>query len=153
VGSDDGKLYALDAATGNLKWSYQTGGEVASAPAVAGDLVFFGSYDHKIYALNTADGGLVWSYLTGGWVVSSPAVVNGVLYVGSYDHFVYAVGTIQDIQDQTGYPDLFIVIVSGGLIVALILVGIVYWRKRQEERFFGKYFRSNRNIMVKHDES
>jgi outer membrane protein assembly factor BamB len=34
VGSLDGKLYALNAATGELEWSYATGGEIVSVPSV-----------------------------------------------------------------------------------------------------------------------
>ncbi len=103
-------------------------------------MLFFGSYDGKIYALNSADGSFVWSYQTGDWVVSSPAVVNGVLYVGSYDHFVYAIGAINNTQDQTGYPTMLIMILTVGLIAVLIVVGILYWRKRKADKFFGKYF-------------
>jgi hypothetical protein len=40
VGSDDGRLYALDAATGQEKWSFKTYGEVYSSPAVAGGMVY-----------------------------------------------------------------------------------------------------------------
>jgi hypothetical protein len=35
VGSHTGNLYALDAATGALKWQAALGGEIASSPAVA----------------------------------------------------------------------------------------------------------------------
>ena len=51
VGSDDHKVYALDAATGHLRWTYTTGGAV-SGPAVAGGTVYVGSGDHKVYALD-----------------------------------------------------------------------------------------------------
>jgi outer membrane protein assembly factor BamB len=46
-------LYALDAATGHVRWTYTTAGPV-SAPAVAGGTVYVGSYDGKIYALYAA---------------------------------------------------------------------------------------------------
>ena len=92
VGSGDNNIYALNASTGTVVWSYTTGGDVASSPAVADDMVFAGSYDGKVYALNASNGALWWSYLTGDMVVSSPAVANGVVYVGSYDHVVYAFG-------------------------------------------------------------
>ena len=35
MGSGDGHLYALDAASGHLAWRFQTGGRVRSSPAVA----------------------------------------------------------------------------------------------------------------------
>jgi len=51
VGSDDWFIYALNASTGGLLWSYETGGNVHSAPTVVGDVVYFGSWDNSIYAL------------------------------------------------------------------------------------------------------
>ena len=82
VGSTDGKVYALKASTGVLLWSYTTGGEVDSSPAVANGVVYFGSWDYNVYALNASTGALLWSYATGYQVVpSSPAVANGVVYI------------------------------------------------------------------------
>ena len=53
VGSDDGKLYALDAVTGALKWSYFTRrGLIQSSPAVANGVVYIGSTDHNVYAFH-----------------------------------------------------------------------------------------------------
>jgi outer membrane protein assembly factor BamB len=90
VGSDDGKVYALNASTGALVWNYTTGGYVYSSPAVAGGIVYVGSLDYKVYALNASTGALVWNYTTGSYVYSSPAVANGIVYVGSMDYKVYA---------------------------------------------------------------
>ena len=52
VGSIDGKVYALDAGDGSLKWQYNTGGSVASSLTVSDGLVYVGSYNNKIYAIN-----------------------------------------------------------------------------------------------------
>jgi outer membrane protein assembly factor BamB len=56
VGSDDGNVYALKAATGVKLWSFLTGGDVYSSPAVANRVVYFGSEDGNVYALNAATG-------------------------------------------------------------------------------------------------
>jgi outer membrane protein assembly factor BamB len=90
VGSDDAKVYALNASTGALLWSYTTGGYVYSSPAVASGVVYVGSLDDKVYALNASTGAYKWSYKTGNWVASSPAVASGIVYVGSTDGKVYA---------------------------------------------------------------
>ncbi len=74
VGSDDNKIYCLDASTGALVWSYTTGGIVRSPPAVASGVVFAGSNDGKVYALNANTGALVWNRTN----VDSPAAVGGV---------------------------------------------------------------------------
>jgi outer membrane protein assembly factor BamB len=75
-----------------LLWSYTTGSEVHSSPAVANGVVYIGSADHNLYALNASTGAKLWSYTTGSEVYSSPVVVNGMVYVGSLDHKVYAFG-------------------------------------------------------------
>jgi outer membrane protein assembly factor BamB len=90
VGADNG-LYALNASTGELLWSYPTGGGIAFfSPAVANGVVYVGSYsDDAVYALKASTGELLWSYVTG-TVESSPAVANGVVSVGSYSDRLYA---------------------------------------------------------------
>ncbi len=114
VGSDDGNLYAIDAATGQAKWKFGTGGPVRATPAVAGGIVYAGSYDGFFYAVDAAAGTEKWKFavpgekkfevrgLHGGlpraqvvpdfWdlYLSSPAVVDGVVYVGCGDGACYA---------------------------------------------------------------
>ena len=90
MGSEDNRVYALDASTGDLIWSYETGDRVNSSPAVSGGVVYVGSEDNRVYALDASTGDLIWSYETGDWVNSSPAVSGGVVYVGSSDNHVYA---------------------------------------------------------------
>ncbi len=46
-------MYALDATTGDVRWSYRTGNEIFSSPVVSGNIVYIGSEDGKLYALNT----------------------------------------------------------------------------------------------------
>jgi hypothetical protein len=89
----------LDTLTGSYIWSYTTGNDVFSSPAVADGRVYVGSYDNKVYALNALTGALVWSYTTGYYVFSSPAVADGRVYVGSEDGKVYAFGPSQLIHD------------------------------------------------------
>jgi outer membrane protein assembly factor BamB len=83
-------FFALNATTGAKNWSFLTGGEVHSSPAVAGDIVYVGSYDDKVYAFNATTGAKIWEYLTGSDIFSSPAVVDGVVYIGSNDNNLYA---------------------------------------------------------------
>lgn len=85
VGSDDGCVYALDAANGTLIWNYSTGGPVQSSPAVVGGVVYIGGYhSHAVFALNAYTGALVWSSPTDSIYpneISSTAVANGLVYV------------------------------------------------------------------------
>src|SRR6478672_6094771 len=51
VGSQDGRLYALDARTGRERWSFQTAGKIKGGAAFADGTVFVGSYDGRVYAI------------------------------------------------------------------------------------------------------
>ena len=93
IGSDDLKVYCLNASTGTHIWNYTTGSPVSSSPAVADGKVYVGSDDNKTYCLNASTGAYIWSYTTGWNVRSSPAVADGKVYVGSFDGKVYAFGS------------------------------------------------------------
>jgi outer membrane protein assembly factor BamB len=82
----------VDSLTGSFQWSYTTGGDILSSPAVANGVVYVGSNDNKIYALDAKTGAFLWSYITGAWIESSPAVVDGRVYVDSRDGKLYAFG-------------------------------------------------------------
>lgn len=88
-GSTDKRLYALDA-RGLFLWSFTAGDNIATRPAVAGDVVIFGSEDRRVYALNADTGALRWQAETGAAVVSSPAVAGTLVLIGSDDGIVYA---------------------------------------------------------------
>ncbi|MGH2565240.1 MAG: PQQ-binding-like beta-propeller repeat protein, partial [Ginsengibacter sp.] len=86
----DNNMYAFDAATGQVLWTFTTGLSIESSPAVADGILYFGSDDHYIYALDALTGQLKWKYQTGFNTSSSPTIVNGVLYTGSDDNNLYA---------------------------------------------------------------
>jgi outer membrane protein assembly factor BamB len=114
VGSSDGKLYAIDRATGSERWQFAAKGPIPSSPAVHRGLVYFSSLDGKVYAVDTETGKERWSFATLGErrftapgihgamprtermpdpfdvFLSSPTVANGVVFIGSGDQHVYA---------------------------------------------------------------
>jgi hypothetical protein len=125
VGSEDGNVYALNAASGVELWKYTTGIGVISSPAVVGGVVYIGSDDDNVYALNATSGTYIWSYPTGDRVWSSPAVVGGLVYVGSDDGNVYALGAS---PPSSNTP--FIII---GVVVAVVIIATLFfliYRKR-----------------------
>ena len=89
-GSRNGKVYALDAETGQERWEFQTGSRVDSSPAVVGGIVYVGSNDGFLYALDASSGKQLWKFSTFYPVASSPSVANGVVYFGADDYCVYA---------------------------------------------------------------
>ena len=124
---------SLNAQDGSFVWSFATGSDVASSPAVANGILVVGSYDGKVYALDSTTGDCLWSYATGDMVVSSPAIAGGNVYVGSYDHLVYAFGTASSSKEAdmllTTYS-LAITITILMFILAIGLVSILFYRRR-----------------------
>lgn len=84
VGADDANLYAVDAATGAVRWTAPTGAALTvSSPAVADGRVFIGSPDQKLYAFDAATGAQLWNTSTGAAVEAPPTVADGVVYAAS----------------------------------------------------------------------
>lgn len=92
-GSRDGKLYCLDAASGDLRWSRAAGSGVGSSPWEEEGLCFVGTYDGDVLAVDAASGDIVWRARTGGRVVASPVLLNGAVVIGSYDAHIHAFET------------------------------------------------------------
>ncbi len=59
---DTHTVYALDESSGNILWSYTTGGRVDSPPTIYQGRVLFGSADGWVYCLAASDGALVWRF-------------------------------------------------------------------------------------------
>jgi outer membrane protein assembly factor BamB len=112
-GSGDGNVYALDAASGDLRWKFQTGDVVHASPAYADGVVFFGSWDSYFYAVDARTGVEKWRFHGGEDAVihnqvgfqSSPAVVNGVVYTGCRDSNLYAIDAATGKEKWHSYYD------------------------------------------------
>ncbi len=99
IGSGDQHVYALDATTGAVRWSFATGDVVHASPAVADGVVYIGSWDRNLYALDLATGRERWRYTTGNdttiynqiGIASSAAVSDGRVFVGGRDGHFHAV--------------------------------------------------------------
>lgn len=60
-GCNDGKLHALEAATGKPVWTNSDAGyAIESAPFVAGGKIYFGAWDQHVRCVSAADGKLIW---------------------------------------------------------------------------------------------
>ena len=69
-------LWALNASTGAKVWAFTSPAAIVDTPAVAHNVVYFGTHDHKLYALNATTGTQICSYSTTGLIEASPAVAN-----------------------------------------------------------------------------
>ncbi len=95
TGRGSGNLYALDKATGQLKWVYPTRGRVFSNPVVVDGVVYFADDDNErgfVYAVDLEKGEALWSpFKTGHRVWATPTVADGVIYAASMDKQIYAI--------------------------------------------------------------
>jgi len=129
VGGGDGGVRALDAATGELRWRFETAGAIMQPPAYWKGRVFAGSGDGCVYALEAATGRLLWKFraapverrtmvygaLGSVWPVNTGVVVqDGVAFfaAGIIDFdgtYVYAVdaatGALKWANTATGHLD------------------------------------------------
>ncbi len=110
-GSGDGHVYAVDSASGDLRWKFQTGDVVHASPAYAGGILYFGSWDSYLYAVDATTGQEKWRFKSGEdpqihnqvGFQSSPAVVAGVVYVGCRDANLYAIDAASG-KEKWRYP-------------------------------------------------
>lgn len=97
IGGGDGKVYALDAKTGEERWSFATKGRVRASPASDGETIFIGSMEGTMYALDADSGKQRWAfkargnpYFPNGDIQSTAALADGLVLFGSRDYHLYA---------------------------------------------------------------
>lgn len=85
VGSDDGKVYAMNisGSTAISKWNFTADGAVRSPVTIYGNNVFFGSNNATFFAVEKETGNLIWSYhlTSGGTIDKGVAIANNVIYL------------------------------------------------------------------------
>ena len=89
VGCDDGFLYVLDLAAGDIQWKYKAESPIKSSPSVHDNVVFFGDDDGVFHAIDVPTRAGKWTFPTEGEIISSANVVDGRVLFGSYDGFLY----------------------------------------------------------------
>ena len=92
------KVYSIDAASGEIRWTFFTEGPVRFAPTVNNGRVYVGSDDGCVYCLDARNGKLIWKYRAGPsdekvigngrmislWPVRTSVLVDdGVAYFGA----------------------------------------------------------------------
>jgi len=85
-GNDNGTFYAIDRASGDLVWSFETGSpNLPSSPVIADDIVVFGAFDGGVYGLDIDNGDLRWRYDSGtDRFLSSAALADDIVYIASF---------------------------------------------------------------------
>ncbi|MEO8029189.1 MAG: PQQ-binding-like beta-propeller repeat protein [Bryobacteraceae bacterium] len=137
-GSGDHHVYAVNAASGELKWKFETGNVVHTSPAVADGVLYIGSWDRNLYALDAANGSLIWKFQTGDdkaiynqvGIASSAAVSGGMVFFGCRDGHFYAVDAKSGVQKWKHNNNRGWVIASPA-----VWNGIVYFPTSDGQRF------------------
>ncbi len=91
VGTREGRLFAVEAASGSFRWVRRLGGRISGGPAVGGDgRVYVGTDDGKVWALSAEDGITVWKVQLSSEVMTAPTLAAGMLFLRTADDFVWA---------------------------------------------------------------
>jgi outer membrane protein assembly factor BamB len=91
AGSADGRLYAFDAGSGELLWSFKTKDQILFPPIeVIRDLIVIAAQDQLDYALNSEDGTLRWRHALGSLPHGEPCVADETVFVGTTEGFICA---------------------------------------------------------------
>jgi outer membrane protein assembly factor BamB len=134
VGTRAGTVFAVDPASGDVRWQFQTDGEVDATPAVVGapggtegssessdgGTVYAGSYDGNLYALSAADGSERWRYETDGFVSAAPAVDGD----GAY--FTSEAGTLAAVETADGSERWTVEVAERTDCAPVVAAGVVY---------------------------
>ncbi|MBI3173333.1 MAG: PQQ-binding-like beta-propeller repeat protein [Chloroflexi bacterium] len=131
--NNDGTLYVVDMATGELLWSVEIGGggHLWAKPVTDGTNLYVSSLDHHLYAIDLTSHAIAWAVDLGGSVPNAPAFsADGkTLYVGSLASKVFALNvadgsTLWEAKTQKwvwGSP-----VVDGDKVYAADLDGYLY---------------------------
>lgn len=77
LGGKSGRFYGIARDSGELQWTFQSGGAIESGALVTDDQVWFGSADHLIYCLDKTNGEILFSYDGGSPITGGIIAVDG----------------------------------------------------------------------------
>lgn len=94
VGSEGGKFYAIDLATGKKKWDYDVEAGFNAAAGVRGAMVYVGDRDGRLHAFEAATGKRLWYHDAGSEVNGGPNFNGDHVVFGSQDAFLYCLHAV-----------------------------------------------------------
>ena len=122
-----GYLYALDAATGERIWRFQT----YYTPFAKDGVVYVGSRDHYLYALDAATGSIVWRHPTGelSYFSDTPLATEKHVFVGTKDGALKALSVDEGEllwSYQAGDQPVGAAATTGGIVHAVAMDGNIH---------------------------
>jgi len=94
IGSEDGKLYALNAKEWEIKWVFNANSEIRYSAVIWGGRVFFNTRDNRILALDAMSGDKLWEFKSKSWMDSPPVAFDGIVYAGTFPTHIYLLDAI-----------------------------------------------------------
>ena len=91
IGSHDGLLYCLNAATGKKRWTYETGDYINCGITLDQGTIVFGGCDSYLHLIDLKTGKGLGEVELGGEVAGTPALSNGKAYLGHMQSEVVAI--------------------------------------------------------------
>jgi outer membrane protein assembly factor BamB len=137
----DGRVYALDKASGALRWKSSSYDLLNTTVAVLGGRLYFGAKDGKFRCLDADSGKLLWAYRCGSSIMSSPAVdaTTGSVVFGSLDHYVYCLN-LGDGKRKWRFE-------TGGMVLASPLItGTTAWIGSFDGKFYAFDLRDGKEL-------
>ena len=129
IGFFNGNMYALDAATGTLRWSFAAGDVIRWQARVAHTSVYFGSVDRHVYVLDAATGRLRWRWETERPPRVGPVAADGLVYAGVGQRHLYALGAATGAlrwRHESEADRLSLPVVSQGVVYVSAARGVAY---------------------------
>ena len=150
LGTNRGRIIAVDAFTGERRWTRRARAPIASSPAISGGRAFVTSMDGFLTAYSTGGGKELWRFPTDGPTESSPLIFADLIVFGDTGGTLRAVrattgelvwshraaGAIKSAAARAG--ELAIVGDYGGQVQAVNLrTGVPAWTWTGGKRFYG----------------
>ena len=124
-----GRVTALDLATGDVRWTFAPNGPVQSSLTSSAGKVLFSTNtaNGSVYALDAATGDLVWRFTPSPaqYILSSPVVADGMVFAASDNGHVFALGEGVQVVDG-GFSSLGLLGLLGVLVAGVAVVVIVF---------------------------
>ncbi len=89
IGGLDGPLYALELATGKVKWKYLTEAGIKAAPAYRDGKIYVGDIDGRFHCVDASTGKGLWGYESQGEIDSGANFFDDKVLFGSQDATLY----------------------------------------------------------------
>ncbi|MCZ7585650.1 MAG: PQQ-binding-like beta-propeller repeat protein [Deltaproteobacteria bacterium] len=155
LGDSDGMVYALDAASGFARWTFEASGEIMGTPLVDGGRLYFMTTFNRVYAVDLKSGEWLWTHqrdipptftVRG---VASPVTDGRLIYACFSDGYVVALNpqdgkenwkNLLKIDERLADVDTTPVL-DGDSIYVAAYDGALYRLKRENGEVVWKYDR------------